>query len=303
MPLPYLCQTLLMYYELYRKISNDKEKSSIPDTVEIKHDPFVKLIVNKKMSPVSAELYEPLVAKISPLINSTAKAIERIMKREAEEKERHTSGEVNLGRYHDVTYTSARVFDKRRDPLTLGDTCITIFVDESGSMGGQKEIAAREGAILLAEVCAKLKIPCYVAGYSADELRYEVDLRHYVTWKNTKADRTSLVALQGRRENRDGASIRAITEISKKRREERKILFVISDGQPCANEYYGKSAILDTKNAIREARKVYEKVIGISIGSADINELHEMYGNDFVSVTNVAKLSEELSKLLKKMFK
>lgn len=281
----------------------DPYKKSIPESVQLDNDAFVKLLVNKKMPSVNIEAYNTLVKNVAPYIAATTKAVERVLKQETEEKERHTSGEVNLGRYHDVTYTSARVFDKRREPLSLENTCFTFLFDESASMSGSKELAARESAILLAEVCAKLKVPCYIAGYSADEIHREVDMRHYVTWKNAKTDRTSLVALRGRCENRDGASIRAITQISKKRKEERKILFVISDGQPLANDYYGKPAILDTKNAIREARKVYDVVIGISLGTADTNILHEMYGNDFVSVTKVAELPIELSKLFKKQFK
>lgn len=281
----------------------DPYKDKIPGKVTI-DDSFVNLIVNKKMKPCDITLYNEILSKVSALVNSTAKAIQRAIKQDDEDTERHTSGEVNLMRYHDETYTSARVFDKRKIPSNAADTCITILVDESGSMRGPRAYSARETAILLAEVCAKINVPCYIIGYSADEVKgCDVDLRHYVTWKNTKADRTSLVSIQARVENRDGATIRAATEISKKRREERKILFVLSDGAPSANGYRGHAAVLDTKNAIREARKIYEKVIGISIGNASTQTLHEMYGNDFISVPFVNDLPRELSIALKKMFK
>lgn len=284
--------------------ASDKAKDSIPASETIDGDSFVSLILNKKMPPITTGEYELLVEKVSPYISSTCKAVQRSLREEFEEKERHTSGEININRYYNPAYTSSRIFDRRKEPHKSSDVCMVILVDESGSMSGPNELAARESAILLAEVCAKLKIPCYIVGFSGDEnTNCEVNLRHYVTWKNTKSDRSSLVAIRGRVQNRDGASIRAITKIAKKRREENKILFVISDGQPAANNYGGPKAILDTKNAIREARKVFTTAVGISIGKADKDIIHEMYGNDFLSVVKPSDLPIELSKLFKKMFK
>ena len=59
-------------------------------------------------------------------------------------------------------------------------------------------------------------------------------------------------------------------------------MIVISDGQPACNAYSSISGYSDTKDAIREARGKNQNVLGVAIG-ADIERLHDMYGNDFVS--------------------
>lgn len=278
------------------KERSDDEK--IPN-VDLPNDPFASKIINTRMAP--NDKYAALVEKNIGLINATKNYLKRILLNEADEKERHTSGEVNLGRYFDKSYTSVRIFDKRRNNDN-GNICVMILADESGSTDGPKSVAIKNATVVLAEVCAAFDIPCCVLGFSADETESgSVDIRHYTTWKNKRTDRTSIASMTARYENRDGATIRYATSLLKKRNEATKLMFILSDGLPCAHYYHGDAANYDTQLAIREAKKE-GSVTGILVGATSVEEIHKMYGNDFLLVKTVSQLPAQLAKAFRKAF-
>lgn len=278
---------------------NSSDAETKIENVKLKNDRFTSLIVNKKMPPAPVK-YAAIVEQNAELITATKNALKRYFMNMEEEKVRHTNGDLNLRRYFDETYSSARVFDKRKESDNK-NACMMILADESGSTCGKKERAIKASAAILAEVCASLNIPCYVLGFSADEIYNEADIRHYTTWENKREDRTSIANMKGRDNNRDGTSIRYAVSLLKNRKEEHKILFVISDGAPLAQNYYDRPAIDDTKQAIREAKKVCD-LKGILVGTSSVETVHEMYENDFLLVDNAAELPAQLSKLFRKMF-
>lgn len=294
--------------EIIDSLSEAAEKQNIADKpdndvkipdVNLSDDPYTKRIENIKMPP--NENYAELLERNGGLINATKGYLKRILLNEADEKERHTSGEVNLSRFFDKSYTSSRIFDKRRNNDSH-DICVMVLADESGSTGGPKERAIRDSVVVLAEVCAALSIPCYVMGFSADETdRDSAVMRHYTTWRNKKADRTSIASMAARNNNRDGASIRYATSLLKKRTEAVKLLFILSDGLPLACGYTGEPARIDTQLAIREAKKLCS-VTGILVGNTNVEAIHKMYGNDFLLVQNAAELPAQLAKTFRKVF-
>lgn len=284
--------------EKQNKADKPDEDEKIAD-VDLLDDPYTKKINNIKMPP--NENYSELLEKNSGLINATKGYLKRFLLNEAEEKERHTSGEVNLSRYFDKSYTSSRIFDKRRNNDSR-DICVMVLADESGSTRGSKNQAIKDSVVVLSEVCAALNIPCYVMGFSADETdRDSALMRHYTTWRNKKADRTSIASMTARCNNRDGASIRYATSLLKKRTESVKLLFVLSDGLPLACGYMGEPARIDTQLAIREAKKLCS-VTGILVGNTDVEAIHKMYGNDFLLVQNAVELPAQLAKTFRKVF-
>lgn len=148
------------------------------------------------------------------IISATKGYIKRILMNKSEEKIRHTNGAINLNRYFDRSYSSVRVFDKKK-ANEIGDICIMLLADESGSTRGGKISAIRDSVTIIAEACAAFNIPCYIMGFSADEQGFdkEAEIRHYTTWKNKKNDRSSIADIQARNNNRDGASIRYATSL------------------------------------------------------------------------------------------
>lgn len=282
---------------------DEKNKSDSSENLSdvILNDRFTSKIVNIKMPP-NPTVYSALVEDNKQMISATKGYIKRMLMNKSEEKIRHTNGAVNLNRYFDRSYSSVRVFDKKK-ANEVNDICIMLLADESGSTYGNKIRAIRNSVTIIAEACAAFDIPCYVMGFSADEQGFdrEAEIRHYTTWKNKKSDRSSIADIQARNNNRDGASIRYATSLIKKRRESTKLLFVLSDGLPLAAGYRGEPAKLDTRLAIREAKKECT-VTGILVGTSDINDIHQMYGNDFLLVKNVSELPAQLAKIFRNCF-
>lgn len=244
-------------------------------------------------------LYNELVQESAWEIKTLAKTLSKIFKSDQEEYHRTTSGGYNILR--GSVGTTARIFDKRRDPGNLKDTQVMLAVDLSGSMCGPKIQSARRAAITFAESLTKVGVPYYIMGYSADQFA-QADHIHFVDWNNKKNDRESLATMQANGNNFDGYSIRYAANLLKERNTSNKILFVISDGEPCCASYRSMPAgISDTTLAIKEARK-FCTVFGIALGTGcSPKTLQKMYGKDFIWCKDERLLTNILCKKLEKV--
>lgn len=248
---------------------------------------------------ISAE-YDRLLAKLSPDIRSTVAQIKKIIEQDYEEKIYKTTGRINLHRIYGGRIT-ARMFDKKQEPTGKRNLAVGILVDESGSMSGSgKYTAAGQSCVALAEIFNKLEIPVYVMGFTADMDGYDIVHYHYMKWNNTLNNRQKLLNISARYNNCDGYSIRYMTKLLKKRKEQHKLLIVLSDGQPAARDY--RDGIADTKAAIRDARN-HAHVLGVAIGNSDTETINNMYERNFLHISNVSDLFYGLSKELKNIFK
>ena len=201
-------------------------------------------------------------------------------------------------RYKDPNFRSPLIFDRKK-PKEKHCAAVMLLVDESGSMGGGRIRNARLAAAMLAEAMYEANIPCCVVGHSGDsKYDYSVELEHYTTFKNAPADRASIPMISARVQNRDGPAIRWASSILKKRPERNKLMIVISDGQPCADSYYGEDAIFDTKAAIRDAKRLHD-IVGIILEAGSATDiLKTMYGNDYIECNSAANLKNCIAKII-----
>jgi nitric oxide reductase activation protein len=249
----------------------------------------------------ATESYARLLTKLNSGISSLTAQFRRIFRNDQEEIEHRANGKINQKRLNSGRKT-IRVFDKKRNPAEKSNLSILLLVDESGSMSGSRATAAKMCAISLAETLANCKVPCYIIGFTADCNGYDAVHNHYVTWRNTRSDRLRLLDITARADNFDGYSIRYAGEVLKKHASEHKLMIVISDGQPACYSYYGSDGIQDTKDAIREVRK-YASVLGVAIGNSDTEELHYMYGKDFIHISDVEDLFAGISRKITRLVK
>lgn len=259
--------------------------------------------INRKVSDLSSAgrmsgLYNEALSTYSYDIKNLTKTLDKLFKADRESTVAATSGEYNIIR--GSLGTTARIFDKRRDPDKLKDAAVVLLIDLSGSMSGSKVVQARKTAICLAEALTACRIPYYVMGFHAD-MGADAVHDHFVTWANKKSDRESLISMDAHGNNFDGYSIRYAGEVLKKRQEDNKILFVISDGQPACSKYSSSAGIQDTIDAIKGVRK-FSTCFGIAVGrSCGPELLQSMYGKDFIFVEDERLLSNMLCKKLTKV--
>lgn len=196
--------------------------------------------------------------------------------------------------YQDVPQVYTRV-----GTVTTNKVTVCVLVDESGSMSGKRERTARDAAILLYESLKDLcGIDLFIYGHTADVTEYgSTEVRSYI--EPGKKNKLSLCNIQARWENRDGDAILGVARRVRKHTQDKCLMFVLSDGQPCASDYWGAAAINDSAQKIQQAKALGFDIMQITI-SGDISHTKRMFGKDYIDLRNsVDELPEKLGKLIR----
>lgn len=200
-----------------------------------------------------------------------------------------------------------KIFTQKRDKNEEADLVICLLLDESGSMGGQREQAAREAAVMMAEVCEKLGIPLAVIGHTAPFGQPVVEIRKFISFeKGIKEQKHQVAEACAREDNRDGLPLRYCAEYLLQQPQKDKILMVVADGEPWHGDhggryggsYGGSKAEVDCTLIVEDFQKRGVTSIGIAIGDGQ-DGIARIFKN-FVSVPTLEKLPTKLVKLLEK---
>lgn len=186
----------------------------------------------------------------------------------------------------------------RQGHVRTNKSTICVLIDESGSMGGKKEILARQAAILLNETFGKsLGVDLYIYGHTADigSIGY-INLSVYREGSHYNP-KFSLSKSCAKSQNRDGDAILEVAKRVRKFTKENCIMFVISDGSPYANGYEGIPAIKDTAAKVKEAEKLGFGIIQISIDAVyGVKDMFDTYIDIGYNLEEMPKLLNEIVK-------
>lgn len=180
------------------------------------------------------------------------------------------NGVINPATLHmAVQGTSDKLYRHRREGARI-NTAVSILVDLSGSMGGGKIRKATETAVLLAETLNLTNIPFEILGFSGDHRhsregsrfgfdRYgSLDMFYFKLFSENLSQKVKrrIGSMTNLAQNYDGESVRFAANRLLRRPERKKVLFVLSDGEPCAR--YCKKSILSPhlKQVCSELEKV-----------------------------------------------
>jgi cobalamin biosynthesis protein CobT len=265
------------------------------------------------------KLYADLKADVMKHINPIKSHLERVLKVKENAK---MTPERERGKLN--TRSLAKLcFDKSyRTPfktLTKEETtnvAVTLLIDCSGSMSGDQIIVARQTAIALGEALKAIGITFEALGFntndnyrlasktnglSAEETarfnRFGTALRLMVFKSFDRNDLVGITNAAAGGANADGESVTWAAKRLAQRKEKRKILIVLSDGQPA---YAGANhAVLagDLKRVISLLPKAGIEPIGIGIQTDD----PKLFYPDWVMVDDLQKLSTAVMGKLAKM--
>jgi Mg-chelatase subunit ChlD len=241
--------------------------------------------------------YHAIAREVAPQLKRLLPGLREILAANTRTRRGLKKGKLDPTRIHRVAYGRQDVYYKRsaKGQESVG---FLLLVDESGSMSTSKRyLQARKAAILFSEVLRELRISHMVVGFTADEgSGLTADHIVYRTFSEKPARPSySLAGISARLNNRDGASIRVATEYLGRQRFRKKVLIVISDGEPYARLYSPPRSVADTAKAVREAMAKGIRVIGVSIDPGAGHYLHNIYPSRVI----VKRLEELPAKLLK----
>lgn len=268
----------------------------------------VKLIVSEQKKKVGFSLNDFLDAEENKSFKETYKKLEREIKKLIEktnspiEKRGSYSGS-RLDRTgfirKDKRYYNRVVIPKKRPSV-----CFSISIDASGSTHGEIMATQRLGVLLLSMVCDKLDIPFTVKlhrtnYYHDSDYVSEVKLDVVHSFNDKKVDYEKILSIESGGANRDGLAFAYHLKELESRKEEHKVFFIWSDGEPADTGYMGSEAVKDIQNIIAAHPKIDTIAFGIGQSAP---QLQKIYNNKFYNCQNLDDLSKHIIEIVKKIF-
>lgn len=242
-------------------------------------------------------------------IRSLAEILKRAMAAR-NEKETFFSeyGRLRADKLWNLDRTGNRRLFERDMVQTTADFAVEVLIDASGSQQGRQSMVALQGYIISEALC-QAEIPCRVMGFCTFG-DYTV-LRRFRDYDEGKEANERLFEFYGSSNNRDGLAIRAAADSLKKRREEHKILIVLSDGTPNDiivsktkskrfKPYCLDYAVKDTAAEVHSLRNKGITVLGIFAGEEEARQTERrIFGNEFAYIRKIADFSNVVGRYLK----
>lgn len=197
--------------------------------------------------------------------------------------------------------TDRKIFQKKIDGQET-KVRFKILVDCSGSMSGCRMHEAIKACYLLATSLQKLKIPFSIVGHSADGRH--VKMIEYIDFEHCKK-KESLMKLRSMKAydtSRDGLTIfhASVDLIRHSKKDEKKVLIVISDGNPHGWDNYHEKFKTDITSMWSYFEEKYDvQTIGIGIGEG-MESVQNLY-KEHVVVEDVFELGDQLLKTIRQI--
>jgi len=278
--------------------------------------------VNKQAIAQEAQVHKPSAQEVTMYqhiahdIHPVQKNLQRSIKKIIEQKQNATRHDLYYGRLGKqllkiVTEDNPRLFIKKHAESKDLDVAFALLVDNSASMY-DKMTETHKGLVLFHETLKTLHIHHAITGFWEDALKANQDsqpnlFKDVITFYNCfqKSIGARILQLEPEEDNRDGFSIRHMAKQLLQRSERRKVLLVITDGEPSAFNYE-ETGMIDTHQAVVETRKKGIEVIGIYLGNSasttrEKETMKKIYGRSNLIVPTTEDIPVAMAPLLKKL--
>lgn len=191
-----------------------------------------------------------------------------------------------------------KFYANKKLPQDWPSMAISILVDLSTSMRGERLNSAMKATMLLYDFATGLGIPVFVAGHNAvfGQVNYQIMADFEKVSENDKY-RLAHMYLSGC--NRDGAAIEVSSSLLARRSEDVKLLFIISDGQPNDGSYKGEAAKKDIQDILTKYRRKGITTFATAIGS-DKDKIKAIYGDGYLDITDLTQFPKQLTNMVVK---
>ena len=266
-------ETVKADWDLVGRICEGRaERGTQKGCVVIKEKPYK----DRYMDSLSrVRKYIPAISKSLKCSSMEYKLIHRGMR----------SGMLDTGKIAEAFQGVPTVY-MREGQVKSDRIAVCILIDESGSMYGEGEKAARDTAVLLNEAIGTLhNVDLYIYGHSTDG-----GTALYVYREKSFSPKYALGSTDSRWGNNDGTAIREAASRVRKHTKENCLFFMISDGAPNESVQKVRQAVLDVEKQ------------GFAIVAVSIEPQYDpslMYHRN-VNLTDMSRLAVDLGKMVKK---
>ncbi len=216
-------------------------------------------------------------------------------------------------------------FKKEKD-LDFKDTIVTLLIDNSGSMRGRPITIAAICADILSRTLERCSVKVEILGFTTKNWKGGQsrefwnkqdkpktpgrlnDLRHIIyksadnNWRQAK-NNLGLMLKEGLlKENIDGEAVNWAFSRLKKRKEERKILMVISDGAPVDDSTLSVNSGDFLEKHLKKMVKFIEEKTEIEVLAIGIGHDVSRYYNRALKITDVNELGDVMISQLSSLF-
>ncbi len=216
-------------------------------------------------------------------------------------------------------------FKKERD-IEFKDTLVTILIDNSGSMRGKPISVAAICADILSRTLERCSVKVEILGFTTKHWKGGLsrekwmknekpnlpgrlnDLRHIiyksadVPWRQAKINMGLMLKEGLLKENIDGEALKWAYNEMNKRKEDRKILMVISDGAPVDDSTLSTNTSDYLETNLKKTVKWIENNSNIELLAIGIGHDVTRYYNRAVKITDVQDLGDVMINQLTDLF-
>lgn len=303
---------------LINRIAKEKvDDEMAKEKIKMLNETLGDMEYSKLNKNVSVELLSPVVTdemkseynndEIKYLVKLGKEIAKKISKSLPQEKEPIVLKNRVIGSKFNassVARNDLRYFSKKTKPEEGPTLSLGLVVDESGSMCGRREQYAKAAAVALYSCAEELGIQTCIYGHTADRSGYDVNIINYTDFEHPQSnDKYKLMNIQARSNNRDAVPVQFVAERLLKTDCEKKLLIIISDGQPMASGYCGTAADKDLQYTVKKYSKKGVTIIAAAIGD-DKENIKRIYGEkSFLDISDISALPKEMLKIIKRNMK
>ena len=216
-------------------------------------------------------------------------------------------------------------FKKEKD-IEFKDTLVTILIDNSGSMRGKPISVAAICADILSRTLERCMVKVEILGFTTKHWKGGLsrekwmknnkpslpgrlnDLRHIIyksadtQWRQAKNNMGLMLKEGLLKENIDGEALKWAFNKMNKRKEDRKILMVISDGAPVDDSTLSTNTSDYLESNLKKTVKLIENKSDIELLAIGIGHDVTRYYNRAVKITDVQDLGDVMINQLTDLF-
>ena len=216
-------------------------------------------------------------------------------------------------------------FKKEKD-IEFKDTLVTILIDNSGSMRGKPISVAAICADILARTLERCSVKVEILGFTTKHWKGGSsrdkwmkndkpnlpgrlnDLRHIIyksadmPWRQSKSNMGLMLKEGLLKENIDGEALKWAYNKMSKRKEERKILMVISDGAPVDDSTLSTNSSDYLESNLKNVVKWIENKTNIELLAIGIGHDVTRYYNQAIKIVDVQDLGDVMINQLTDLF-